>query len=236
MVGFTAPNRYQPRAKWKARLDQWVQFPAGAAGSWQADIGLYWRWRTLQGMSLMDSWTQLSMSPNNAATSLHPHAADTGMIPPELFSHVLARSFATGINPTDNIDDVIIDDEPTAPAMDPDTTEVGYTAPNIYRPRAGWKAKLDQWVQFSPGAAGSWQVEMSLYWRWRTLQGMSLMDAWTQLRMSPNNASTSLNRNSVDRGMIPPELFSHVLARSRASGINPTDDVAGVVIHPEPTA
>ena len=237
MVGYSAPNRYQPRAKWKAKLDHWVQFPSGAAGSWQADIGLYWRWRTLQGTSLMDAWTQLKMSPNNAATSLHPHAADSGLIPPELFSRVLARSRATTVDPADNVADVIIDDEPAAAAaMDEDTTEVGFTPPNVYRPRAKWKAKLDQWVQFTPGAAGSWQVDISLYWRWRTLQGMSLIDAWTQLRMSSNNAATSLNRNSVDRGMIPPELFSHVLARSQATGIDPNDDVADVVIHPEPKA
>ena len=235
MVGYTAPNRYQPRAKWKAKLDHWVQFPTGAAGSWQADISLYWRWRTLQGMSLMDAWTQLKMQPNNAATSLHPHSVDTGLIPPELFSRVLARSRATVVDPLDDVADVIIDAEPTAPAADTDTTEVGYTPPNVYRPRARWKDKLDQWVRFPTGAAGSWQADMSLYWRWRTLQGMSLMDAWTQLRMHPNNAATSLHRNSVDRGMIPPELFSRVLARSQASSINPADDIADVVIHPEPT-
>ena len=113
---------------------------------------------------------------------------------------------------------------------------VGFAAPNRYQPRTKWKDKLDQWVRFPPGAAGSWQAEISIYWRWRTLQGMSLMDAWTQLRMHPNNAATSLHRNSVDRGMIPPELFSRVLARSQAHAIDPNDDVADVVIHPEPAA
>ena len=148
---------------------------------------------------------------------------------------MLARSGGTTVNPLDDATDAIVDPEPTAPAADADTTEVGYTPPNIYRPRARWQAKLDQWVQFPTGAAGSWQADMSLYWRWRTLQGMSLMDAWTQLKMQPNNAATSLNPHSADTGLIPPELFSHVLARSQASSINPTDDVAGVIIHPEPT-
>ena len=182
----------------------------------------------------MDAWTQLKMQPNNAATSLHPHSVDTGLIPPELFSHVLARSRAMIIDPHDDVADVIVDPESTT-VTDTDPTAVGFTPPNIYRPRARWKNKLDQWVQFPTGAAGSWQVEISLYWRWRTLQGMSLMDAWTQLKMHPNNAATSLDRNSVDKGLVPPELFSHVLARSRATTINPDDDVADVDIHPEPT-
>lgn len=112
----------------------------------------------------------------------------------------------------------------------------GSAAPNRYQPRAKWKAKLDGWVQFPSGAAGIWQADIGLYWRWRTLQGMSLMDAWTQLKMSPNNAATSLDRNAVDRGMIPPELFSHVLARSQATSIDPNDDVADVIVHPEPAA
>jgi hypothetical protein len=40
----------------------------------------------------------------------------------------------------------------------------------------------------------------------------------------------------MDKGMIPPELFNHVLARSQATRIDPNDDVADVIIHPEPTA
>jgi hypothetical protein len=113
---------------------------------------------------------------------------------------------------------------------------VGYTPPNRYQPRAKWRDKLDGWVQNPPATAGSWQMDITLYWRWTTLGGMSLMDAWTQLRMQPNNAATSLHPNSVDRGLIPPDLFSHVLARSRATTIDPNDDVADVIIDPEPTA
>jgi hypothetical protein len=148
---------------------------------------------------------------------------------------VLARSRATTIDPNDDVAGVIIDPEPT-PAAATEDDKVGYTPPNRYQPRAKWRDKLDSWVQFPPGNAGSWQVDITLYWRWTTLQGLSLMDAWTQLRMHPNNAATSLHPNSVDRGLIPPELFSHVLARSRATTIDPNDDVAGVIIDPEPTA
>jgi len=238
MVGFAAPNRYQPRARWKDKLDGWVQNPPPNVGSWQVDICLYWRWRTLQGMSLFDARTQLRMHPNNAATSLHPSSVDRGLIPPELFSRVLARSQATTIDPTADVADVIIDPEPTTPAaaMAEDDVPIGFSPPNNYRPRAKWRNKLDGWVQFPPSPVGSWQADISLYWRWRTLQGMSVFDAWRQLRMSPNNAATSLHVNAVDRGLIPPELFSRVLARSRASTIDPNDDVADVVIHPEPTA
>jgi hypothetical protein len=237
MVGYIASNRYQPRAKWKDKLDGWVQNPPPNVGSWQVDISLYWRWRTLQGMSVMDAWTQLRMQPNNAATSLHPHSVDRGLIPPELFSRVLARSRATATDPNDDVAGVIIDPEPAAAtAAAEDDIEIGYTPPNEYRPRAKWRNKLDTWVQFPPPNVGSWQVDISLYWRWRTLQGMSLMDAWTQLRMHPNNAATSLHPNGVDRGLVPPELFSRVLARSQAATIDPNDDVAGVIIHPEPTA
>ena len=113
---------------------------------------------------------------------------------------------------------------------------VGYTPPNRYQPRAKWRDKLDSWVQNPPATAGSWQMDITLYWRWTTLQGMSLMDAWAQLRMHPNNAASSLHPNSIDRGLIPPDLFSYVLARSRATTVNPNDDVADVIIDPEPTA
>jgi hypothetical protein len=192
-------------------------------------------WTTRERLSLMDAWTQLRMSPNNATTSLDPTSVDRGLIPPELFSHVLARSRATIIDPNDDVADVIIDPEP-ATAVDEDKTPVGYTPPNVYRPRAKWRNKLDGWLQFPPPNAGSWQMDITFYWRWTTLQGMSLMDAWTRLRMAPNNAATSLNRNSTDIGLIPPELFSRVLARSQAPDIDPNDDVPDVVIHPEPMA
>ena len=132
----------------------------------------------------------------------HPHSVDIGLIPPELFSHVLARSRATAIDPNDDVAHVIIDPEPTtAAATEEDSVQVGYTPPNEYKPRAKWKDKLDGWVQNPPPNVGSWQVDISLYWRWRTLQGMSLMAAWTQLRMQPDEcgivASSQLDRQGL---------------------------------------
>lgn len=70
------------------------------------------------------------MQPVNARSSLDPHSTDIGLIPPELFSHVLARSRADTINPNDDVNPVVVDAEP-APAVAEDPTEVGYTAPNI---------------------------------------------------------------------------------------------------------
>jgi hypothetical protein len=236
MVGFIEPNRYQPRAKWRAKLDGWLQFPPPNVGNWQNDITLFWRRTQLEHMSLQDAWANVRMQPNNARSSLDPHSLDIGLIPPDLFSRVLARSRASVIDPNDNVADVIIDPEPTATAPDQDHTQVGFTAPNHYRPRVKWRAKLDNWLQFPPPNVGGWQNDITIYWRRTQLEHMSLQDAWANVRMSPNNARTSLDPTSVDRGLIPPDLFSRVLARSQAQGIDPNDNVADVDIHPEPTS
>ena len=37
---------------------------------------------------------------------------DSGLIPPEIFSRVLARSRATSIDPNDNVEDVVLEDPP----------------------------------------------------------------------------------------------------------------------------
>jgi hypothetical protein len=223
MVGFTAPNRYQPRAGWRARLDSWVQFPVGAAGSWQADIGIYWRRTTREGKSLDEAWTGLNMSANNATTSLNPNSTDTGMIPPELFSRVLARSQG-GAGP---VADVVLEPDPTPPPVQED----GFHEPNRYKPSAGWKGKLDTWLQFPP--AGAWQRDISLYWRKIVEEGKLSSVAWTELEMAVNNASTALNRNSLDRGVIPSDLIGRVVARARGSA-NPADE-ADVILDPDPT-
>jgi hypothetical protein len=235
MVGFVEPNRYQPRAKWRDKLDMWVQHPPGNVGSWQVDITLYWRWTTLQGLSLEEAWEQLRMSVNNAKTSLHPDAADRGLIPPELFSRVLARSRAMGIHPNDNVDPVVLDPEPT-PAPAPAGGPIGFTPPNRYRPRAKWRNRLDMWTQFPPGNVGNWQNDIAFYWRWTTQEGMTLEEAWERLRMHPNNAASSLHKDSVDRGLVPPELFSRVLARSQGTEMDPNEIVDPVVLEDEPPA
>ena len=106
-----------------------------------------------------------------------------------------------------------------------------FTAPKNYSPRTDWEAKL----LYSSPPAGSWQSDLVIYWQWRRA-GEDLLPAWTDLRMTPTNAQhalmTSAPRFENDSGMIPPEIFSRVLARSRASGINPNDDVADVVLEP----
>jgi hypothetical protein len=52
--------------------------------------------------------------------------------------------------------------------------------------------------------------------------------------MTPQNAKKALLTMSPklnnDSGLIPPEIFSRVLARSRATTIDPNDDATGVVI------
>lgn len=221
MVGFIEPNRYQPRAGWKTKLDLWVQFPPPNVGSWQNDIGIYWRRTTKEGMSLEEAWADVNMSSNNAKTSLNPSSTDTGMIPPELFSRVLARSRGE----PSPVADVILDPDPTPPPVEED----GFFEPNRYRPKAGWQGKLNNWVEFPP--AGAWQRDVSLYWRKIVKDGLSPLAAWTELQMHANNARTALERNSLDRGVIPPDLIGHLVARARGSD-NP-NDVADVIIDPE---
>jgi hypothetical protein len=223
MVGFVAPNRYQPRAGWKARLDSWVQFPVGAAGSWQSDIGIFWRRFTKEGQTLDQAWNGLNMSANNAATSLNPNSTDTGMIPPELFSRVLSRSRGEP-NP---VIDVILDPDPTPVPV----VEDGFHAPDRYKPGAGWKGKLDTWLQFPP--AGAWQRDIAIYWRKIVEENKSSVEAWAELQMAVNNAVTALDRNSLDRGAIPPNLIGRLVARARGSN-NPTEE-AEVILDPDPT-
>lgn len=113
---------------------------APVIGSWQMDLALYWRWRTLDHLSPIEAWTKLGMSRNNAAAAIDPKPTEErGLIPPDLFGRVLARSRATVINPADIVE-VIIDSDPTAP--------IGFTQPNRYRPRPDYGRMLDRWAQF----------------------------------------------------------------------------------------
>jgi len=186
-------------------------------------IGLYWRRTTKEGKSLEEAWTGLNMSSNNATTSLDPNSTDRGMIPPELFSRVLARSRGEA-NP---VADVILDPDPTPAPVQED----GFHEPNRYKPGAGWKGKLDSWLQFPP--AGAWQRDISLYWRKIVEEDKEPSEAWAELQMAVNNAATALDRGSLDRGVIPPYLIGHLVARARGS-TNP-DDEADVILDPDPT-
>ena len=236
MVGFTEPNRYEPRSRWRETLAQWVQSPPADEESWQHQISVYWRWRTLDGLSLREAWEELGMEPATARAALDPQSTDSGRIPWELFSRLLARSRASNINPDDNVADVDITETP--PTELPDKPEVGFTPPRLnpprpalYQPRAGWKGRL----LTAPGNATGWLAELHIYWRKRTEQGKSLQQAWAELKMQPNNAETSLYKDLADRGSIPPELIGRVVARSRAEDIDPNDDVQGIILYPELT-
>lgn len=105
-----------------------------------------------------------------------------------------------------------------------------FTAPNQYSPRSDWEHRLRQ---MGP-APGSWQFDLVVYWQWRDTQDRDLQECWTSLRMTPQNAKKALltmrPKPNNDSGLIPPEIFSRVLARSRATTINPNDDVTGVII------
>jgi hypothetical protein len=233
MVGFTEPNRYEPRAGWRQTLAQWVQSPPGTAASWQHQISVYWHWRTLEGLSLGEAWEELGMEPATARAALDPASPDSGRIPSELFSRVLARSRASGIDPDDS--GPAVDITPSPPTELPDTPEVGFTLarpnpprPALYQPRAGWKGKLLN----PPINSAGWLAELHIYWRRRTKEHESLMQAWTDLRMHPTNAETALNQNLADRGSIPPELIGRVVARSEAEDIDPNDNVEGIILYP----
>jgi hypothetical protein len=233
MVGFSEPNHYEPRSGWRLTLAQWVQSPPGDEGSWQHQISFYWRWRTLDGMPLRACWTELGMDPATARAALAP-SADSGLVPPELFSRMLARSKATGIDPNDNITDVII--AKTPPTELPDKPTIGFDAKkNLYQPRPRWKAVLDSWVEFRPPPAGSFPFQLGTYWEKRTREGKLLQQAWTELQLNLNNAETSLHPNHEHRGSIPPELIGRVVARSRTQDFNPNDEVTGIILYPELT-
>lgn len=109
-----------------------------------------------------------------------------------------------------------------------------YTEPNRYSPRSDWDQRLRNYGPTPPPTV-SWQFFMVLYWEWRTQGHRSLMDAWTDLRMPIDLAKKSLMKTAPaphnDSGMIPPEIFSHVLARARAKVINPNDDTY-VILEP----
>jgi hypothetical protein len=227
MVGFTEPNQYEPRAKWRETLDDWMKNPPTDEQSWQYKISRYWSWRILQSLSVREAWRELRMEPATAKSALDPASPDSGRIPPELFSRVLARSRATTIKPTDNVDPVIITQTPAGEL--PDEVEDGYSPSKyprpIYQPRSRWKIKLIN----PPTNSAGWLAELHLYRRMRTEGKMSLEEAWSELKMSVNNAGIAIHKDNADRGAIPPELIGQVVARAHAS-----DNVEDIFLYPEP--
>jgi hypothetical protein len=113
VMPFTEPNRYWPRPDWKERLRS-TRGIGLRLDSWQAQLVLYWVWRASGRCPLRKAWTDLAMTPEHARMSLltdQPTPTnDSGLIPPEIFSRVLARSRATSVNPNDNVEHVILED------------------------------------------------------------------------------------------------------------------------------
>ena len=133
MVGFTEPNRYEPRGGWRATLAEWGRSPPGPEGNWRNDIALYWRWRTLEGRPLGDAWKALGMEPTDAQAALAA-SPDSGLVPTELFSRMLARSRADEIDHNDDVADVVI--AATPPTEPPDKLQVGFDPDRrLYQPR-----------------------------------------------------------------------------------------------------
>ena len=117
-----------------------------------------------------------------------------------------------------------------------------FIPPNRYWARPDWKQVLKMlgggfgnW----PAPVGSFQVDLVAYQQKRDL-GMSPLEAWTAVKMRPKKAKDSLMTadplpNNLS-GIIPPEIFSHVLARSRATTVNPNDDAADAIVEDPPQA
>lgn len=236
MLGFTAPKMYQPRPGWRLTLAQWVNEPPGAADSWQHQIATYWRWRTLDGLTVREAWKELRMKPATARAALDPARADRGLIPPEVFSRVLARSRATGVDPDDDVLDVDIAKRP--PTELPDDPEVGFTPaqsnpprPALYQPRAGWKAALNT----PPANDTGWLTQLFFFWQKRIKEKKTVEKAWEELRYERVHARTALHKNLWDRGSIPPELIGHVVARARSEPGAPYGEppVTGILLYPE---
>ncbi|MGD9885495.1 MAG: hypothetical protein AB7U95_35890 [Reyranella sp.] len=139
---------------------------------------------------------------------------------------MLARSRATAIKDGDNVDKVIISDAPAGEL--PDKVEDGFSEPPkypraIYQPRSRWMQKLVT----APANEVGWLADLHIYWRRRTLGGMSVKRAWKNVKMDPNNAGIAIHKDNVDRGAIPPELIGRVVARAR--GVK----IAGIFLYPE---
>lgn len=225
MVGFTAPDQYEPHPEWRRSLADWVLIGPEGDETWKRQITDYWRGRTMEDVPLKNAWAGLGMSSADALKALVPDSPlDAGLIPPELFTRVLARSRG--------------EPDPSAVDPQPEKPETGLTSGNVYRTNKGWKVKLDRWVEDLPGNPGGniggWRADIRDFWSMKIKDGVPLKQAWTRKRMTRTNADTALERNSLDRGMIPPELITRVIARSRNEP-DPDDKVVTVIIYPPPT-
>ena len=214
MVGFTEPNRYEPRLGWRVTLEQWMNDPPADNTSWQHHIGRYW---TAAGSPQPFNAGGLEGASHGAchgeggsrccfagqwlcpARTVQPRAGAVagdrhqGRRRRRQCGH---RGRAGGGKPPDKVED-------------------GFSEPpkysrTIYQPRSRWMQKLVT----APGNATGWLADLHLYWRHRTLGGMSVKDAWKEVKMDPNNAGIAIHKDNADRGAIPPELIGRVVARA----------------------
>jgi hypothetical protein len=113
---YTPPNRYWAIANCELELLQLHTNP----GSWERDLQKYVELRK-QGRPLMQAWTDVEMSVVSAKHALVIYCPNewnhSSLIPPEIFSRVLARSMATHIDPNDDVP-VVLEAEP-ATCVDP---------------------------------------------------------------------------------------------------------------------
>ena len=111
---YTPPNRYWAIANWRLELLRLNPNP----GSWEFDLQKYQTLRD-EGCPLIDSWTKVNMSITNAQNARVLYCPNewnhSSLIPPEIFSHLLARSMGKSIQ--DEVP-VVLEEEP-ATCVDP---------------------------------------------------------------------------------------------------------------------
>jgi hypothetical protein len=110
---YIAPNRYWARPDWEQLLVNMSVAPNQP----EFDLVVYWQWRKHGHEEVQEAWERLRMRPDVAKRLLKTDAPlptnTSGLIPPELFSRVLARSRATAIDPNDIADDAIVENPPS---------------------------------------------------------------------------------------------------------------------------
>src|SRR5476649_498373 len=110
---YTPPNRYWAIANWRLEL-----LGLHVSAGWEFDLQKYQALRD-KGCPLIDAWTQVNMSITNAQHALVLYCPNewnhSSLIPPEIFSHLLARSMGKSIH--DEVP-VVLEEEP-ATCVDP---------------------------------------------------------------------------------------------------------------------
>lgn len=100
-----------------------------------------------------------------------------------------------------------------------------FIPPNRYAPRPAWAQVL---TSIGPKMHTP-EFDLVAYWQWRTLPTPRPIDqAWADLRMTVETAKKALAMSTKEpdavnmSSIIPPEIFSRLLARARGS-TNPSE-------------